>query len=116
MYIETMRSGGSESRPAVSAGAPEAIDSSHGNAMAAPAPRSTVLRVVRLELVGAPPSASFQFGAFHHHRHRALRRRRRRRFDCHRTPLAIAERNPEDEFAGQRAGAVGGTVQRLADT
>src|SRR5689334_8543553 len=108
MYMKTMRSGGSARVVAVvSAGEPAAMVSSHGRAIAAPAPRNTDLREILLELIGLSPSGcSERVESFNHHRAGATRRRRRRRFDRDLAPLAVAERNAEDDFTDQCPGAV----------
>jgi hypothetical protein len=53
MYMNTERNGGSERVGAVAAGDADAILSSHGKANAAPAPRKTVLREIRLDMIGS---------------------------------------------------------------
>src|SRR4051812_27136844 len=105
MYMNTMRKGGSDSVVDV-AGAPDAIDSSHGNAKAAPAPRSTDLREILLELIGHSPSDWSRTGSFDHHRTCAPGRGRRRRLDGDLASLTVAERNREHDFANQRPRAV----------
>src|SRR5687768_4740556 len=109
MYMKTARRGGSESVPA--SGAAEAIDSSQGRAIAAPAPR----RIVRLEILlepirRSPSDYTRNFSilllrpqhSLNHHRTCPLRWRRRS-FHGYRSSLAIAERNTQNNFAHQRA-------------
>jgi len=55
MYMNTMRSGGSVKR--LASGAPLAIVSSQGSAIAAPAPFKTVLREIFLVMLKTPSSS-----------------------------------------------------------
>src|SRR4051794_41555857 len=115
MYMKTMRSGGSASRPAVSAVALGAMVSSHGRASAAPAPRNTDRREILLELIGLSPfDLAGTCGSFDHHRAGASRRGRRR-FYSDLASLAVAERNAEHDLADQRSRAVVTFLQAVGE-
>src|SRR5205809_951633 len=107
MYMKSMRNGGSGRVAAVSAGAPDAMVSSHGRAIAAPAPRNTECReILQGRIEDYPSECSGSAGSFDHHGTGASRWGRRRRLDGDLTSLAVAEWNAEHDFANQRSCAV----------
>src|SRR4051794_29268266 len=93
MYMHSMRKGGSESVMAPSAaGAALPIDSSHGSAMEAHAPRSRVRREIRLRRSGVA-IVGLHLHLLYYHRFRLSRRGRGRGGNGHRTALTVTERD-----------------------
>src|SRR3981081_4482171 len=104
MYMNTDRSGGSESVDALVAGAAGVIRASQGRASAAPAPRNTVLREIRFAIFLTPY-------LLYDHRTLPLRRRRRGG-NRHHATLAIPERGAQHNLTDHRPRPVFVLLQR----
>src|ERR1035438_2968106 len=99
MKMKAMRSGGSMRFSAADTGAPCAIDSSHGSAITAPAPRNNVLRVIGFDILVS--YATYQPLLITQRMGRRLLRQRGRRRIHHHASLCISERDAEHDLAPQ---------------